>query len=35
MQTVLVYVEQQTEATARDVLLSGRWLDLAAKKKDA
>jgi hypothetical protein len=33
IETALAYVEQQREATATDVLLFGRWRDLAAKKR--
>jgi hypothetical protein len=33
IETALVYVEQQREATATDVLLFRRWRDLAAKKR--
>jgi hypothetical protein len=33
IETALVYVEQQRQATAADVLLFRRWRDLAAKKR--
>jgi hypothetical protein len=33
IKTALVYVEQQREVTAIDVLLFRRWHDLAAKKR--
>jgi hypothetical protein len=32
IETALVYVEQQRQETATDVLLFRRWSDLAAKK---
>jgi hypothetical protein len=33
IEAALAYIEQQSEATATDVLLSRRWRDLAAKKR--
>jgi hypothetical protein len=33
IETALAYVEQQSEATAADVLLFRRWRDLAARKR--
>jgi hypothetical protein len=33
IETALAYVKQQREATATDVLLFGRWCDLATKKR--
>jgi hypothetical protein len=34
IETALAYIEQQSEATATDVLLFRCWRDLAAKKRE-